>query len=446
MLQQLKSRWGRLVGDGRFSEILTGSVWALAARVFATALALVSSIVIARVYGAEMTGAVAVVQSFLSMAAMFTVLGTNNAILRLIPEHLVGYSPSSAFKVYRKTQYLVAGVSLLTGGILFALSDVIAEKVFSKPHWSSFFSLAAFFTVFLALQNLNTQAVRGLRLIRTFAFMQMLPAGSNLIVLLVATFLFFNLSNPVYALLVSFLVTALVGALIMDLEFKKKILATDVISNVPLKDILALSLPMLMSATMTFVIGQTGIIMLGMFRSESEVGYYAIAVKMATLTTFVLSAINSMAAPKFSELFHRGKMDELFYVAQKSAKLIFWTTVPILIVLLMFGRTILKVFFGSEFIASYGAMVLLVLGQFVNSISGSTGYFMNMTNNHLAYRNIILLTSVIAILLNFILIPHFGIFGSAISGMITISFLNISTLFYIYTKYKNFLAYIPFLS
>ena len=56
-----------------------------------------------------------------------------------------------------------------------------------------------------------------------------------------ATFLFFNLSNPVYALLVSFLVTALVGALIMDLEFKKKILATDVISNVPLKDILALS-------------------------------------------------------------------------------------------------------------------------------------------------------------------------------------------------------------
>jgi O-antigen/teichoic acid export membrane protein len=39
---------------------------------------------------------------------------------------------------------------------------------------------------------------------------------------------------------------------------------------------------MLMTAAMSFIIGQTGVIMLGMSRSEAEVGYYAIAVKLAT--------------------------------------------------------------------------------------------------------------------------------------------------------------------
>jgi O-antigen/teichoic acid export membrane protein len=106
---------------------------------------------------------------------------------------------------------------------------------------------------------------------------------------------------------------------------------------------LAISFPMLMTATMAFVIGQTGVIMLGMFRSEAEVGYYAIAVKLGTLTAFILHAVNSMAAPRFSELFHSDKMDELFHVAKKSAKLIFWTTAPILLGLIVLGKPVLKI-------------------------------------------------------------------------------------------------------
>ena len=318
MYKKLKSRWITLVSDKKISEILTGSAWALGARVISTGLAMITSIIIARVYGAEMMGVVAMVLSFLRITTIFTILGTNNAILRLIPEHISKYSFSSAFKVYRKTQYLVTGVSVLAGGMLFLISDLIAGKIFSKPHLSYFFALASLCVVFLSLGDLNTQAVRGLRLLRTFAFMQLLPSASNLLIFMGLSFLIFNVYNPVYAILASFLVTAMVGACIMQVEFKRKIQQNDAVSDMPMKDILAISVPMLMTSAMTFLIGQTGVIILGMFRTEAEVGYYAIAVKLATLTTFVLTAINSMAAPKFSELFHSGNMDDLFYVAQKS--------------------------------------------------------------------------------------------------------------------------------
>ena len=81
-----------LTSDRNFSEILTGSIFALAARIAATGMTLVSSILIARFYGAGVMGILAVVNSFLMLVTIFTVLGTNSSLLRLIPEHIVKHS------------------------------------------------------------------------------------------------------------------------------------------------------------------------------------------------------------------------------------------------------------------------------------------------------------------------------------------------------------------
>jgi hypothetical protein len=42
----LNRKYTNLISDTRFSEILTGSIWALGARVISTALAMVTSIII----------------------------------------------------------------------------------------------------------------------------------------------------------------------------------------------------------------------------------------------------------------------------------------------------------------------------------------------------------------------------------------------------------------
>jgi len=179
MVPFVKRKLHDLLSDEKFSEILTGSVWALSARFLATGFGLISSIIIARLYGAEAMGIVAVVNSYLILATTFTVLGTNTSILRLIPEHMVKYSPTSAFKVYRKTQRIVIAVSLVTGAASFFGADLIADKVFSKPYLSFYFALAAVFLVFKSMMVLNTQAVRGLKLLKMFACMQVMPQALN---------------------------------------------------------------------------------------------------------------------------------------------------------------------------------------------------------------------------------------------------------------------------
>ena len=415
----------------------------MGARIIATGLGLATTIIIARAYSAEVLGIVAVINSFLMLATIFTVLGTNTSILRLIPEHLTKYSPSSAFRVYRKTQYLVLGTSLVTGGLLFFGSGFIAETIFSKPHFQPYFVLAAVFIIFKSLMLLNQQAVRGLRMIKVFALMHLLPQLFKLLILVPLTIFIFHQDNPIYALMASFALTALVGAWIMNRAFKQKSGPKDSLHPMPMRDILSLSLPMLMTATMTFVIGQTGVLMLGIFRPEAEVGYYAVAVKLATLTAFILNAVNSMAGPKFSELFHSGKMDELFYVAKKSAKLIFWTTTPILLAFILLGKPILHFIFGPEFAVAYLPLVLLVLGQFVHSISGATGLFMNMTGHQNTFRNIVFVAALSNVALNLLLTPEYGIYGAAIAAMISLAGWNIATLAYIKLKFGRTTGYFP---
>lgn len=446
MFNFLKRKFHNLISDEKFSEILTGSAWALSARVFATGLGLIFSIVVARVYGAEVVGIVAVINSFLMLATIFTVLGTDISILRFIPEHLTKYSPTSAFRVYRKTQFMVISISLLTGAIFFFAANLIADKVFSKPHLSFYFALASIFVVFKSMMELNTQAVRGLRLIILFAVMLLLPQSFSLFFLFVIGYLWPGFDVPVYALLSGYTMTGIIGWFIIELAFRKKMHQDDRVHSMSFSAILSISLPMLMSSSMLFFTSQTGIIILGMFRTEAEVGYYAIAVKLSILTAFLLHAINTLAGPKFSELYHSERYNELFHIARKSAKLIFITSSPILLGLISLGRPILSMVFGNEFAIAYPALVLLVIGQFVNASSGSSGVFLNMTGNQIVLRNILIIAFIINIGLNVLFTPHFGMNGAAVAAMASVSFSNISMLAFMKVRFGKTTGYFPLLT
>lgn len=443
MIDTLIRKFQGFTADQRFSEILTGSSYALVARIAATGVALITNIIVARIYGAEVLGILAVINSFILLTSVFTVFGTNTAILRLIPEHITRYSVASAYNVYRKTQYFVAGLAVMIGILMFFSSNILAVRIFAKPELAFFFAMASCFIIFSSLIDLNTQAVRGLRLIRTFAFMQILPTITTLLVLVLLTVSHDNKYNPIYAQFAAWSITAAAGVWIMNVAFRKRILRGVSVHPVPLRNVISMSLPMLMTSAFVFVIGETGTIMVGIYRAASEVGYYSAAVKLAMLTTFVLQAINSMAAPKFSELYHQNKMDELFHIAKKSTKMIFWVTTPILLCLVILGKPILTLLFGVKFLAAFEPLVFLAIGQFINAISGSTGIFMNMTGNHKAFRNIVAVAAVINIILNLMLIPRYGITGAAIAGMVSLGFWNIFTLLFIKSRFGTSIGYLP---
>ncbi len=416
----------------------------LPANILNMCLGLITSVIIARFYGADVMGIMAILNSFLSMIVIFTLLGTETSVLRLIPEHSIKYSATSAFKLYRKVQWMVIYVSVIIGTLSFLGANFIAVRIFSKPYLTYYFALAAVFVVFKSMTLLNTQATRGLKLIRIYAFMHVLPAISNLLLLILLTTFLYIKNNPIYTMLASLALTGIIGWVIIEHAFKKRMQPRDPVHLMPTRTIFSISMPMFMTSTVKVAIAQIGIVMLGMFRSEAEVGYYSIAVKLAMLTMFATQVIGTMTAPKFSELFYAGKLNDVFYVAKKAAKLAFWATTPLLIGLVIIGKPFLFYVYGGEFIAAYPALLLLVVGQLINSITGENGTLLNMTGKQNVYLKFTVVALLINIIVNMLLTPKIGIIGSASAAMLSTCFLNIAAIVYMKVEYGHTTGYMPF--
>ena len=99
--------------------------------------------------------------------------------------------------------------------------------------------------------------------------------------------------------------------------------------------------------------------------------------------------------------------------------------------------------FGVEFISGSNVLIIISIAQFVNAISGSVGYIMQMTDNQVIFRNVILIASLINILLNYLLIPMYGINGAAVATLISMIFWNLTLIIYIKKKLGFLTVYFP---
>ncbi len=442
MIKKYKQSLSNQLKDKDFSEIIKGGSIHLIAKAISVLLGILFSLIITRYYGASEMGVYSIVNSYFIIALIFSMMGTHTAILRFIPEHIVKYSYSSAFQLFVQVFKMVLFFSTIVAVVSYFFAPYIAERIFNKEYLYPLFTLASFFIIFQAVGKLSIETTRALKEIKIYALYDVSNTLFKIVVLSVLTYLFYAEYNPIYTLFTSY-IFLFIGSLVFVIYFfKYKKNSQHDIQKFTNKKIVNIAFPMFLTGVMSAVISQTDVIMLGMMKSVEEVGIYAIVAKLAMLTSFVLTSINSIATPKFSELYHSGKIDILTSVAQRSSKLIFWVSLPIILIFILFGKYILAVF-GEEFILGYSVLLLLVFGQFVNGMAGSVGSFLNMTGQQKVFNRIVIIGGVTNIVLNYILIPLYGIEGAAFASMLSIILWNVLASLYIKYKFGFYIGYMP---
>jgi len=162
------------------------------------------------------------------------------------------------------------------------------------------------------------------------------------------------------------------------------------------------------------------------------------------LTSIVLVAVNSILSPKISQMFASNDHDALKNTIQKSTKIIFIASSPVLVTYYLFPDYIMGLF-GAEFEVGALALVILAVGQFFNAISGPVGQVLNMTDKEYVLRNTAIIAALLNLILNYILIPQYGINGAAIATAISRILWNLMCIVYIYRKLGVLVMYFPFL-
>lgn len=176
--------------------------------------------------------------------------------------------------------------------------------------------------------------------------------------------------------------------------------------------------PLFLLSGFQYIMGQTDVIMLGIFEGTTLAGIYGAASRISAALALGLTSANLIMAPLISELFTNKRMKELQRLVTQAAWGIFLFTIPVGLVVFLFAGPLLSIF-GPSFIEGSGALRILVFGRAFGSLAGSVGFLMVMTGQHITASKVIGGSALLNILLNILLIPIYGITGAAIATVTT---------------------------
>lgn len=442
MIKKIKSK---LSQDKHLSDLISSSVISFGLRILGIGMGYLFIVLLSRHLGAAAVGIFTLSFTVLQITSIVGRFGLDTALLRFIAESNVQGNMGEAKGTYIQATRFAFLTALFLSILLYLFAETIAVKVFGNVDLVLSFQMASLGIIPMTLTYLNFETLRAMKKIREYAFLQ------NVSTFLFATIILFFMLEPdttANETIIAFISAVFISWSLSQywiLKMFKGFISTE---GRKLISMLKTALPMMVASSLMLVMGWTDTIMIGIFMDESSVGVYSVALKVATVTSITLMAINSMAAPKFAEFYSKNDMSALQHIVTHSSRLIFWTSLPILLITVLFPEAILGIF-GQEFETAAWALIILCFGQFVNAASGSVGYILQMTGNEKIFQYIIMCSLAINIVLNYLFIPIYGLNGAALASAISLATwnllsvyitknkVNIMTLYIVHKKYKG---------
>jgi O-antigen/teichoic acid export membrane protein len=174
------------------------------------------------------------------------------------------------------------------------------------------------------------------------------------------------------------------------------------------------ALPMMLIVGMALLTLKADLILLGALRGAEEAGVYVTAASLAHLVRLGIVAVNPALAPLAVNAQASGSERELEAVARSATRLAFVPALVCAAALLVFGRWALALF-QPEFVAGYGALVILALGFLVVSTMGPVETILLMKNQQRLAAASAVGACVLNLTLNATLIPMLGMRGAALA-------------------------------
>lgn len=185
------------------------------------------------------------------------------------------------------------------------------------------------------------------------------------------------------------------------------------------------ALPFGLSATLVLVNGRTDVMALGLFREDTEVGIYRVAVQMALPVIFALQAVNAIQAPHIAHMYATGDRKRLQRMVTRSSQAVLAVASCAAFVVIAFGEPLIRLLFGPQFVAAHGPLVILAVGQLVNAGMGSVASLLNMTGHERETTKIIVMAALLNLTLNLVLTPIWGMLGAATATAATLIVWNV---------------------
>jgi len=425
--------------DVHFAELLKKGAITLFLRVGGAGIAFLFTVYLARLLGANEYGLFTLSLTVVTILSAVVRLGLDTVLVKNISA-AVEHGNLTLARGYFQTAVrvvLIAGLVATFLGIL--ISPMVADTVFDKPELARPLNLMMWLLLPFSIAFLIAEALKGLKQVAdsTIAQSLLIPVFSLVVLVVGGQWFVWGLMDAVTV----YIVAAFLAALYAWQRWRSRIPRGEV-ARLQASELLSSGFPLLLATSGGLIMAWADILVLGVYESAGTVGIYAVASKTALLTSLILVAVNTIAAPKFSAFYASNNLCAMAKLARQSTLLMTGLVLFPTAVLLLWPEWILQLF-GEGYDVGASALIILAVGQLINVSCGSVGYLLMMTGHEKTVRNIMLSTTVINIILNVQLIQHYGIEGVAVATAVSVVIWNTWMLFAV-RKYLGFLTiYIP---
>jgi len=448
----MRKKLQRSLEDKDFYELIKGGGISFFLRFGGLFFGYILTLVIANLFGAKGLGDYVLAITVLSFFTLLARIGLDTTAIRFIASFASQEKWTSVFYFRKQIVIILAFTSIISSLLMYFLAEPIGNLINANI---SFIKLSAFFVMPMTFFMLHYECLRGLKRIAEFSFFYRISQALVSIIVIIILYQFTDESKvPIYAYLTSVFVVSFLSYLsfrywLINYSQGRESAEKTIMSY---STLLKISIPLMFAQTVQFIMAWTDKLMLGAMTNPKEVAIYYTAFKLSMFAAVALMSINSIATPKFAEFFAKNDMEGLKKVVHQSTKMIFWTSVPLVLLFFVFPEFFLGLF-GSEFKIGVTAFIFLSCGRLISSFSGSVGSILQMTGNQNIYGLILSFGAIINVVLNLILIPESnflsnygvsGINGAAFASMCSLSFWNLSMVLVVKRKFGFYTFYQPF--
>ncbi len=406
-----------------FKKIFKNVSYLFASQIISKLLFLLQIVFIARYLGAEGLGKYAFVFAFGGIFFIFANLGLTNLTIRELAKD------KSKTAIYFSNLLFIKTISCL---VIFSLMILISQfTTLSKELKTGIILIAIilaldsfisiFRSIFRAFEKMQYEAI--IELIHNFIIV------STVILLLVFGYGFLHILN-------AFIMAKIIAVVMMTYftlkYFAKPIFKLDIIL---IKNLLLKSLPFLITGVAALIIYRIDIIMLEFLKGSAIVGLYEAGyLIISNLQIFPVFLIIAFY-PSLSNHFKDGY--KLKFLYKKATFCLLILSLFILIGVFIFGKSVILLLFGKEFLKSVLILKLISIGGFFLFLNLINVYYLNAINK--AYINVLFFTigAILNVILNLMLIPQLSYVGAGIATIVSYFVIFVGEFVYVKKHLSN---------
>lgn len=411
----LKARIG---SDAESRESAFAALKVLIIRCLGAALAYGSQVLLARVLGQTDYGIFALVWVWILVLGHLSPLGFAQAVCRFAP-HYEARDEDALLRGFLHTgAFFVAGASIglaLVGAAILWFAAPIIEAVYILP-----FAIALMVFPLFALQDYVENIARAFNW-TIIAITPPFVIRHGLIGLGVLSA--FLLGLPVSAslaigvVLLATLVSLLVQTAFVWLRLRKVV--TPGPRRQRIREWFTTAIPLVFVDGTLILFSNADILILSLFVEPATIAVYFAASRILQLVAFVQYAATAATAQRFTALNARGDASTLSKLARTTTQLTLFASAAAAAAIYLAAPFLLDLF-GAGFGGAMPVLAILMVGLIAQAFAGPGEDLMNMLGEERACAITCVGALVLNILLNFALIPGFGIIGAAIATAVSI--------------------------